>query len=114
LRAPPAPRYGLVGHELAIAKPVIPIEQQFAAHGTDGEVFTERDMRRLLAAGQVTTPCAFATPAAGVGGAGHCHRDDVERWVEAVDGFALAVLGSRCVRGRARSGSPAAGARSPL
>jgi len=52
LRAPPAPRYGLVGHELAIAKRVIAIEQQFAAHGTDGEVFTERDMRRLLAAGQ--------------------------------------------------------------
>jgi hypothetical protein len=50
LRAPPAPRYGLVGHELAIAKPMIPIEQQFAAHGTDGEVFTER--RHATAAGR--------------------------------------------------------------
>ena len=101
MRAPPAARYGLVGHELAIAKPVIPIEQQFAAHGTDGEVFTERDMRRLLAAGQVTTPCAFATPAAGVGGAGHRHRDDLERWVEAVDGFARGGAGAVCPRPRA-------------
>jgi hypothetical protein len=60
---------------------VIPIEQQFAAHRTDGEVFTERDMRRLLAAGQGrygvrvsrrqrTAPVALATAAATTSSAG--------------------------------------------
>jgi hypothetical protein len=113
LRAPPAPRYGLVGHELVIAKPVITIEQQFAAHGTDGEVFTERDRRRLLAAGQGHYAVRVRDASGGrrwrwplpprrpraLGGRG--------RWVRA-----RRCWGSRCVHGRARSRSPAAGARS--
>jgi hypothetical protein len=63
--------------------------------GPTGEVFTERDMRRLLAAGQgrYAVRVRDGSGRVGVGSAGHRHRDDLERWVEAVDGFARAVLG---------------------
>ena len=52
LRAPRPPRYGLIGHELAIGKRVVAIERHFAAHAADGAVLTEREMRRAQAAGQ--------------------------------------------------------------
>ena len=52
LRAPRPPRYGLIGHELAIGKRVVAIEQHFAANAADGVVFTEREMRRAQVAGQ--------------------------------------------------------------
>jgi hypothetical protein len=111
-RAPPAPRYGLVGHELAIAKPVIPIEQQFrracdrrrgvhrARHATAAGR-RAGSPRRARSRRQRPASVALVTATATTSSAG---------WRRSM-GSRAAVLG-RCVRGRARSGSPAAGARS--